>query len=79
MSQTGAERKVLEAMYNGALSPYGTGRMQMAGGTAYVAIPIELVDTLGLEQGAEIQRGYHAETDCLVMSLREDQNLFQLE
>jgi hypothetical protein len=51
MSQTGAEKRVLEAMYNGALSPYGTGRMQMAGGTAYVAIPIELVDTLGLDRG----------------------------
>jgi antitoxin component of MazEF toxin-antitoxin module len=53
--------------------------MQVAGGIAYVVIPIELVDTLGLEQSDEIQRGYHAESDCLVMNLRREQNLFRLD
>ena len=59
-----------------SLSPYGTASIQMQDTTAYVAVPIELVRTLGLGQGTKVQRAYDSGTDCLVVSLRDDHDLF---
>ena len=62
------------------ISPIGSDPSRRAG-LARVAESMgeALVDTLGPEQGDEIQRGYHAESDCLVMNLRREQNLFRLD
>lgn len=76
MSQTTAQTRVLQAIEDGNLSPYGTARLQMQDTTGYVAVPIELVQALEMEQGSDIQRGYDAETGCLIISLREDYDLF---
>lgn len=78
MSQTGAETAVLQAIHGDrALTPYGSARVQMQGTTAYVAVPIELTEHFGIEQGFEVQRAYHAETGCLISSLRRDRDLFE--
>lgn len=77
MSQSRAETAVLQALDgDGALSPYGTAKAQMQDTTAYVAVPIELVQKHGLHQGYPVQRAYHAETGCLITSLRDDVDLF---
>jgi hypothetical protein len=76
MSQTAAETEVLQAIHDGALSPYGTARAQMQGSTAYVAVPIELVEAFGLHQGFEIQRAYDPDTGCFIACLRDDCDLF---
>jgi len=76
MSRTTAQTEVLQAIQDGALSPYGTARTQMQGTTAYVAVPIELVEALNLEQGVEVQRGYDPDTGCLITCLRDDYDLF---
>lgn len=72
MSRTTAQTEVLQAIHDGALSPYGTARTQMQGTTAYIPVPIELVEVLGLEQGVEVQRGYDSDIGCL----RDDYDLF---
>jgi hypothetical protein len=78
MSQTGAETAVLQAIHgDGALTPYGSARVQMQGTTAYVAVPIELTEHFGIKQGYEVQRAYHAETGCLISSLRTGTTLFK--
>lgn len=76
MSRTTGQTEVLQAIHDGDLSPYGTASMQMQDTTAYVAVPIELVRTLGLGQGTKVQRAYDSGTDCLVVSLRDDHDLF---
>ena len=77
MSQTGAETAVLQAIHgDGALTPYGSARVQMQGTTAYVAVPIQLTEHFGIEQGYEVQRAYHAETGCLIINLSRDGTLF---
>lgn len=45
--------------------------------TGYVAIPIELVEAYGIQQGFEVQRAFHSETGCLITSLRGDYDLFE--
>lgn len=77
MSQTTAQTEVLQAIHDGALSPYGTARVQMQDTTGYVAIPIELVEAYGIQQGFEVQRAFHPETGCLITSLRGDYDLFE--
>lgn len=76
MSQTTAQKDVLQAVQERTLSPYGTARVQMQDTTGYVAIPIELVEALGLGQGASVQRGCDSGSGCLVISLGEDHDLF---
>jgi len=77
MSQTDAERAVLQAMHgDGALTPYGSAKVQMQDTTAYIAVPIELTQHFGISQGVEVQRAYHAETGCLISCLRDDVDLF---
>jgi hypothetical protein len=80
MTQTDAERKVLQALgdNDGALTPYGSARAQMQDTTAYVAVPINLVEHFGISQGHEVQRAFHAETGCLVSCLRHDVQLFDM-
>ena len=76
MTQTTAQTEVLQAMHDGVLSPYGSARVQMQDTTAYVAVPIELVEAYGIRQGMEVQRAFHAETGCLITCLRDDYDLF---
>ena len=77
MSQSRAEKAVLQAIHSeSALSPYGTALAQMQDTTAYVAVPIELVEAFGIEQGYPVQRAYHAETSCLITCLDSDVDLF---
>ena len=76
MSQTTAQTRVLQAIQDGALSPYGTARVQMQDTTGYVAIPIELVEGYGLHQGFEVQRAFDAETGCLITCVRDDYDIF---
>ncbi|WP_159900758.1 hypothetical protein [Salinirussus salinus] len=79
MSQSEAERAVLQAMHgDGALTPYGSAKVQINGrGTAYLAVPVELAEHYGMTQGVEVQRGFHAETGCLVACLHNDVDLFE--
>ena len=79
MTQTTVQTEVLQAMHDGVLSPYGTATVQMQKSTGYVAVPIELVQGLGIGQGYEVQRGYHAPTGCLILCLRNDYDLFSAE
>ncbi len=76
MSQTTAQTEVLQAIHDGALSPYGAARVQMQDTTGYIAIPIELVEAYGLQQGFEVRRAFHPETDCLIICLRENCDTF---
>jgi hypothetical protein len=71
MSQTNAQTRVLQAIQDGELSPYGSAKVQMQDTTAYVAVPIELVNALGIQQGMEVQRGYHSGTGSLVVFLSD--------
>jgi hypothetical protein len=78
MSQTDAEQAVLQAIHgDGALTPYGSARVQMQGTTAYIAVPIELTQHFGISQGYEIERAYHADTGCLISCLRDEVDLFK--
>ncbi|MFC7072973.1 hypothetical protein ACFQJ7_13120 [Halovenus rubra] len=77
MSQSTAETAVLQAITgDGALSPYGTAKVQMQDTTAYAAIPIEVASAYDVQQGYEVQRAYHAETGCLINCLRPEVDLF---
>ena len=77
MSQTGAETAVLQAIHgDGALTPYGSARVQMQGTTAYVAVPIQLTEHFEINQGYEVQRAYHAETNSLILGLEDNVGLF---
>jgi len=76
MTQSTVQTDVLQAIHEGALSPYGTARAQMKGSTAYVAVPIQLVKTLDVQQGFEVQRAYDPDTGCLITCLHDDYDLF---
>jgi len=76
MTQSTVETDVLQAIHEGALSPYGTARAQVRGSTTYVAIPIQLANALCIQQGMGVQRAYDPETGCLIACLRDDYNLF---
>jgi hypothetical protein len=76
MSQSGAERRVKQALINSeSLSPEGSAKAQKQSGATYIAIPVELVNHHGITQGLELERAYHAETSTLLVSLG-DQPLF---
>jgi hypothetical protein len=79
MSQANAETAVLQALQgDGALSPYGSAKVQMQDTTGYVALPIEIVNQYDIRQGYEVQRAYHPETGCVVTCLRDDVDLFDV-
>jgi hypothetical protein len=71
MSQAKAEREVLEALDGGGeLAPYGSAKVQInSQGTAYAAIPKDLVLKHGISAGEKIERAYHPPTGCLIVSL----------
>ena len=78
MSQTNAERRVKQALIDtSGLSPEGTAKAQRNSGAVYVAVPINLVNFHGIEQGDELDRAYHAETNTLLISL-DGEPLFEL-
>ena len=80
MSQTEAQRAVLQAIHgDSALTPYGDAKAQMQDTTAYIAVPIELSKLYGISQGEEFSRAYHAESGCLIISLRDGVDLFSNE
>jgi hypothetical protein len=70
MSQTGAEKKVKQALFDTTgLSPEGTSKAQINGGTIYVAVPFDLAEAYGITPGSELPRAHHPESDTLVVSL----------
>ena len=50
MTQSTVETDILQAIHEGALSPYGTARAQVRGSTPYVAIPIQLAQTVDIHR-----------------------------
>jgi hypothetical protein len=48
----------------------------MKGSTTYAAVPIQLVETLDVQQGFEVQRAYDLDTGCLITCLHDDYDLF---
>ena len=78
MAQTDAERAVLQSLTgeDNALSPEGSAKVQERRGTYYLALPLAKVQAHGLGQGDAIQRGYHPETGCVVVCLRDDVDMF---
>ncbi|WP_340101236.1 hypothetical protein [Salinibaculum salinum] len=81
MAQIEAERAVLQSVTgdDNALSPEGSAKVQERRGTYYLALPLAKVQAHGLGQGAPLQRGYHPETGCVVVCLRDDVDLFERE
>jgi len=77
MSQADAQAAVLQAIQQGELSPYGNVKVQMQDTTGYVALPIDVVTALDIGQGQQVQRGYHPPTGCVVISTRDDVDLFK--
>lgn len=77
MTQSTVETEALQAVNEGEISPYGTARAQVRGATTYIALPVQIVDGLGIEQGTGLQRAYDPETSCLIISLRDDYDLFR--
>ncbi len=78
MNQTNAEQAVLQAIQgDGALTTYGSARVQMQGSTVYIAVLIEFTQHFGISQGCEIERAHHADTVCLVYCLRDEVELFK--
>jgi len=78
MSQTGAERRVKQALIDSdSLSPEGSAKAQQRSGATYVAVPVELVKHHGISQGSELERAYHAKSSTLLVSL-DGNSLFNL-
>ena len=77
MSQSGAERKVKQALVDTeTLSPEGSGKAQEQSGATYIAVPKDLSDHHNITQGTELERAYHPATSTLLISL--DGPLFEI-
>lgn len=76
MSRTTGQTEVLQAIHDGALSPYTTARTQMQSTIAHIVVHIELVEVFNLEQDVEVRRGYDPDTGCLITCLRDDYGIF---
>ncbi|MHB9287347.1 hypothetical protein ACKVMT_09955 [Halobacteriales archaeon Cl-PHB] len=70
MSQSARQREILQALAGDVpLAPEGSAKVQAKQNTDYIAIPGDLSDHHGLEQGDELDRYYHPETRSLVIQL----------
>lgn len=69
MSQSGAQRRAIQAVAEGsAITPMGFRNAQEGDGYFYSAIPAPLPRSLGIEQGDELVYGYHAPSDTWMVS-----------
>lgn len=81
MSQTDAERKVLQSLAGDDvnLSPEGTASVQEKSGSYILTLPLSKIRAHGISKGDSLQRAYHAPSGCLVIPLRDDVDLFGVE
>ena len=64
-----AQRRAAQAVIDdSAVTPFGTCSAQDRSGSIYGVIPSEIRDAHGLEQGSELEVGYHAETGTILFT-----------
>ena len=69
-SQT--SRRVAQALQNEALAPVtpmGLCKAQESGASLYTLIPAELARANGVEQGTDLELGFHPESNTLLVAL----------
>jgi hypothetical protein len=70
-----AQRRAAQAVIDdSAVTPFGTCSAQDRSGSIYGVIPSEIRDAHGLEQGSELEVGYHAETGTILFTPVESES-----